>query len=69
MVRNKRGRFVREPYDKVLAKKALGMLKELSKRIENGELIVESSGFWASTIPGKYTFQVHAKESETFVEY
>lgn len=64
MPRNHLGRFVRQSGSTDEdTKKTLRMLAELQKRIKNGELEVETSGFWAG-VPGSWTFRVSVKESE-----
>lgn len=50
-------------------RKAIGMLNELSKRIQNGELVVESHGFWPSRLDNRITFRIivisHDEEQES----
>ena len=44
-------------------KKALGMLKALTEKIKNGELVVDDYGFWEAT-RGRWNFRVIAVESD-----
>lgn len=56
-------------------KKAVGMLKALIRRIESGEFIVESSGWWLSRLAHGATFKVNVvirdegKTSKDFSEF
>ena len=45
-------------------KQAIKIMKELIRRIERGDLLVESNGFWQG-VPGSYTFRVIVKDSES----
>ena len=38
--------------------KTLSMLEELSKRIKNGQLVVEDFGYWPSRFDNRITFRV-----------
>lgn len=53
----------RENYAREQKQKALGMLQALQERIQNGELIVDTFGFWQG-MAGTWTFKVSAKESD-----
>ena len=44
-------------------KDAIGALKALIRKMENGELYVENFGGWAGT-EGKYNFSITLKEAE-----
>ena len=65
----------RKRYADQQKKKALGMLKQLAQRIERGELIVESHGFWTSNVDNHVMFRVITvardvdKELEDFHQY
>lgn len=56
-------------------RKAVGMLNELSKRIQNGELIVEECGFWPSRFDNRIIFRIvvisrdNEKESKNFEQF
>lgn len=39
-------------------KKVIGMLKALIKKIENGEFVVTSFGWWPTNVSGKVIFRV-----------
>lgn len=50
-------------YDAKQKKDAINMLKEVQKKIQDGEVIVDTFGGWQGT-PGTWTFKVVVKESE-----
>ena len=50
-------------YDASQKKAALNLLKSFTDKIKNGEVEVETSGWWQGT-PGQYTLRVVVKESE-----
>lgn len=43
-------------------KETIGMLKNLLKKIENGEFVVKSKGYWQGMV-GNWTFRVDVKDS------
>jgi len=45
-------------YEKLRRKKAVGMLRKLADRVEKGELIVTSHGFWPSRLENRITFKI-----------
>lgn len=49
-------------------KKTLGMLRALAEKIEKGELVVETHGFWQA-VQGRWNFRVVALESEDFTTF
>ena len=56
----------RKRHADVQKKKVLGMLKQLAQRIEKGEMIVESHGFWTSNMDSHILFRIVtvARDSE-----
>jgi len=49
-------------------KKTIGMLKALIKKVENGEFLVVSHGFWKSGLDEKLIFRVDVLTKDALVE-
>lgn len=50
-------------YNTQQKKKAVGLLKQFSDKIKNGEVEVETCDWWEA-LPGKYNLKLVVKESE-----
>lgn len=54
----------RESYKEKKQKEAIKMVKELLRRLERRELIVEEHGWWLAGSPERYTFRVTATTNQ-----
>ena len=54
---------VTQRYEAKQKKETIGMLKSLLKKIEKGEFVIKSKGWWQG-VAGNYTFRVDVKDSE-----